>query len=310
MVGETRFRWLQAVGQDRLELGLPLGLVRELDRYLRSEWGIVPSPTPSDWWAGLDDAVGSGLASKYRYLHDRQASYLERGKTIPADLETRFYDLIAERSLAGYVHSQKRPYILDTAALMHALINQLEVEGRVLDFGCHIGYHAHWLATQHPELSVQGVDLSREAIKVAQTKSSKVPNLAFSHVKSTQAPEGVYDIVFASDALDFSRGKQAGQLLRVLSNCLSEGGILALFGRYADDPWSLLGKNFRTCSVGFALGDVTGGWLDGERGFRSNLGPNLREGDRQPVARRLCSADQICLALVPRLCKHAGGSPG
>ena len=228
MVGETRFRWLQAVGQDRLELGLPLGLVRELDRYLRSEWGIVPSPMPSDWWAGLDDAVGSGLASKYRYLHDRQASYLERGKTIPADLETRFYDLIAERSLAGYVHSQKRPYILDTAALLHALINQLEVEGRVLDFGCHIGYHAHWLAIQHPELSVQGVDLSREAIKVAQTKSSKVPNLAFSHVKSTQAPEGVYDIVFASDALDFSRGKQAGQLLRVLSNCLSEGGILAL----------------------------------------------------------------------------------
>ena len=180
MVGETRFRWLQAVGQDRLELGLPLGLVRELDRYLRSESGHSAIPHALGLVGGPGRRrMSLGLASKYRYLHDRQASYLERGKTIPADLETRFYDLIAERSLAGYVHSQKRPYILDTAALMHALINQLEVEGRVLDFGCHIGYHAHWLATQHPELSVQGVDLSREAIKVGVDEEQQGPEPRF-----------------------------------------------------------------------------------------------------------------------------------
>jgi SAM-dependent methyltransferase len=268
-VSETRFRRLQEVCQDRFELGLPLERVYELDRYLRAQWGIVPPPTPSDWWAGLESTVGSELASKYRFLHDRRAGYLARGKAIPTDLETRFYDLIAEQPLAGYVQTQKRPYILDAAALLDSIIIYVGLEGGVLDFGCHVGYHAQWLATRHPDLRVRGVDRSREAIKVAQAKGSEVSNLSFSHLRFDQVREGTYDLVFASDSLDFSRCKQAENLLHELSSSLNDGGILVLFGYYAGDPCSLLAKNFHACSLGYALADVTGGWLDRERGFEA-----------------------------------------
>jgi hypothetical protein len=93
--GNDRLQLLRHLSADKSRLALPLATVRELDAYLRDGWGItVPDVVPLSVHV-VEQRVGGDLARRYADLHNKQAEVLAAGRSVPAPLEKRWYDLSA-----------------------------------------------------------------------------------------------------------------------------------------------------------------------------------------------------------------------
>ena len=135
---------------DKRRLGLGLEDVRRIDAFFQRECGIVPPLPPSTWKQKLRRLAGPQFAATYRSVHDEYAGFLEAGAEIPLPLQTEFYDVLADKRIAGHIHSQKRTEILDAGCFLLFLIRLLEITGPILDVGCHTGHHAIMLVTPSP----------------------------------------------------------------------------------------------------------------------------------------------------------------
>ena len=138
----------QMLAADKCRLGLPLDDVRRIAALLADKWGIA-MPLPMEQWVDrLSELAGVDLAAEYWELHEEQALRYESDAPVPVQLETAFYDVLADDRISGHVHSQKRTEILDAGCLLVHLVRELGISGPILDIGCHIGYHADILAQE------------------------------------------------------------------------------------------------------------------------------------------------------------------
>jgi 2-polyprenyl-3-methyl-5-hydroxy-6-metoxy-1,4-benzoquinol methylase len=278
MDGKRREVKCREMADDKCRLGLPLQAVTGIDQYLRTEWGIVPPTNPAVWDKQLARIAGTDLHSRFRYLHDKQASYLLRGKEPPRETVARFYDLISDDRISGFIHSQKRAYILDAAALLVYLIPQLEIAGPVLDVGCHIGYHAILIGRQTGR-EVVGIDKSVVAIQVAKRKTPPSLNVRFDTTPlKTDTLKERFDFVYAVDSTI-----PTGDNLVALSQVLRPNGVLILahaFDAFADSSFA---RNLLAAGLGFGFADVTGGWIGEGRGFSDTTVVVLIKGTNTPL---------------------------
>jgi SAM-dependent methyltransferase len=278
MVEKEREGWCKRAAGDKRRLGLPLSSVRAFDDYLRAEWKIAPPASPDVWDEQLAEIAGAELFARFRYLHDKQASCISRGKQAPGETVRRFYDLIADERISGFVHSQKRAYILDAAALLVYLVTGLEVAGLVLDVGCHVGYHAILLGSETGR-EVQGIDLSAPAIEAARRKTPAGINVRFDTTPLDAEPfRERFEFVYAFDSVD-----PTPRNLASLSRVLKPNGVLMLaddFGSFADDRFR---EGVAAAGLGYGLADVTGGWIGEGRGFESTAVLVLIKGTARPL---------------------------
>ncbi len=260
--------------------------IDDLDCFLRTHFGIRPLTPDDDWHARVEDLCSPSQFDRFRRLQNQRSEEARFGG-VRAATDAAFFEYTAQDPLFGLVHSLKRTFILDAAAVLTALFRHLEVEGPVLDVGCHGGYHALWLA-QRLGLEVVGLDASECAVAYAEAKRRELDlssqSARFVRGRFPQAlGRGRYDAIYSIDGPVTLRYKH----LRPLSAALRPGGLLVVIQDGGIDSAHVLREAHRV-GLGLAYVDVTGGWdyfslLNGEPWFQSKIALGFIEGAEHAV---------------------------
>jgi 2-polyprenyl-3-methyl-5-hydroxy-6-metoxy-1,4-benzoquinol methylase len=255
----------QMLAADKRRLGLPLDDVRRIDALLADNWGIT-MPLPMEQWVDrLSELAGEELAAEYWELHEEQALRYESDAPVPVQLETAFYDILADDRISGHVHSQKRTEILDAGCLLVHLVRELCISGPILDIGCHIGYHADILA-QETSAAVHGIDLSAKAIEAAKAKLAGSPRLSFAVGSLEQhAQAEAYEFIYAVRSVELDKVSA-----RQIYGALKPGGVAVILTQGEPDPSQRARRAIRDARLGWGFSDVVGGWVGDGRGYEAN----------------------------------------
>lgn len=139
-------------------------------------------------------------------------------------------------------------------ALCEAVVSRTPANGVLLDAGCGEGYYTVAIGQAIPSLTVCGIDISKDALQMAASRS-KAPELAVASVFSIPVADGKADTlvsVFAPTAdAEFARVlKTGGTLIRVIP---TERHLFGLKAAIYKEP--RLNKSERVELNGFVLTD-------------------------------------------------------
>ena len=273
-----RIQLCDQVAADKRMLGPPLDTVERIDTSLRTNWGMALAPSYDELEAAIEKAASPSLYRKYRRLHDEQASFLTFGQAIPEDIETAFYDVIADPRISGLIHSQKRAMILDAGCLLVHLARALRLDGPALDIGCNSGYHAAAVATE-AGMRVHGVDVSAKAIAEAKRLTASLPGLVFDQA-SLDAPElqGAFEMVYAVRSIDLTPAFAA-----TLAGLLQPGGVAVVVPPNPPDTDKPTIDAIAGSGLGFAFSDVVGGSQGEGRSFEAGIAIAFVQGSNRPM---------------------------
>lgn len=263
---------------------LRLDDVLEIQSLFSERWEIW-SPRDTAAWEKRLDALPVGLRETYRDLWQRQAEYVEREKPIPTALESKWYELLGASQVSGLVHSQKYPFLLDTAAFAVAVYRSAGLTGAVIDVGCHTGYHVDTYESLL-KTDVFGVDRSRSAIETARSKlgPKRRIELAVGDVTEVKLPQAA--LAICSDAFP---SDQAGLtvLLRRLREVVSPDGYIVLSGNLLYLKKGLLAQVCKFLALRMVAHLVTGGWVGAQNRYDNRLFVVLSENQGRSVPRDL-----------------------
>ena len=278
MITQSREEVCRKIVKDKQLLALTFAQVMAIDTYLKEEWGIKLPSDPKKFEKELIKAAGGKLRKDYNTLNNKQAEYLISGEPVPPALEQKFYDLIADEKIAGLIHSKKRTFILDAAALIISLIKNLHVSGPILDIGCSIGYHCG-VVGKFAGLEIVGIDSSKITISEANRRNKTTAGTTFKATTiENEEFEEKFDLVYAIDSIEINKAN-----LHLISRTLKPNGIALLI----DDLQAFTSAEFKKAltieNLGFGFADVTGGWIGEETGFEGKTVLVLIKGGTQPL---------------------------
>lgn len=278
MIIQSREEVCRKIVQDKFLLALPLEQMIAVDTYLKEEWGIKLPSDPDKFEKELLKAAGGKLRKDYNTLNDKQADYLNSGEPVPPELEQKFYDLIADEKIAGLIHSKKRTFIIDAAALIISLIKNLNISGPVLDIGCSIGYHCGVVA-KFAGLEIIGIDSSKKTISEAKRRNKNTAGIIFkaTTIENEEFAEK-FDLVCAIDSIEIDKAN-----LTLISKTLQPNGIALLINDLEVFTSSEFKKALAIEDLGFGFADVTGGWIGEETGFEAKAVLVLIKGGSHPL---------------------------
>lgn len=249
----------EQIDKDKRVLALSLARVQRIDKCLQEDWGIQLPVRPEEIVDVLMDAAGERLTEKYVELHDERLAYLEQDEEIPSHRDTAFYDLIADPRISGPIHSQKRTEILDATCLLIRLVEAFQINGPILDVGCHTGYVTSLLANE-TGLPVHGIDLATKAIRSAKERFKGVEGLSFGS-ESLPSPTLIerFEMVYAIRSIE-----PTVENARDVARCLTPGGIAVWFPSAPPEHETML--EFGDIGLGYGFSDVVGGFTGPGRG--------------------------------------------
>lgn len=256
---DERHSILEGIQASPYRLRVQRSIVNELDAFLTDTYGISDPMTTEALYGSLGSASVADKDARrlLRAMEHRNEAHRERRDVKAAD--ARFYELMAVMPYAGWIHSQKRVYILDAAAALTAVCQRLSITGPVLDVGCHLGYHATWLAT-HLGLSVTGIDIAKRPIALATTLAAKhAGDVTFANADWSNFTSGnQYELVFSIDG-PFWFSKQDDKVARFFSQHLMDGGLFVVVGEDGP-PFDVIAATAERYGLRLVLSDVIGGW--------------------------------------------------
>jgi len=111
-------------------------------------------------------------------------------------------------------------------AIHQRLITKVELlpHANILDLGCGTGRLLDRLATQFPEITATGLDLSPQMLRIARQNNRHRPRLIYLEGNAENLPfaEGQFDAVF--NTISFLHYPQPEQVLTEVARVLSPGG--------------------------------------------------------------------------------------
>ena len=96
---------------------------------------------------------------------------------------------------------------------------------RVADVGCGDGKITLELARQHPSITFEGYDLSKQAILFAKAYSHNMENLEF-YNEDFKHSKGFYDIILCIEVLEHIPDNEIEHFVKILYSKLKEDGLL------------------------------------------------------------------------------------
>lgn len=286
MTPTERLHTLQRLAADLDHLHVSLDKMRELDVYLRDEWGIRLFRSFAEQQAAIARQVDPKVIARYQFLLSSNNKYRSSGRRFPASLENEFYDILAQDPLFGLFNSHARTKKLDTVATLTALIQKLDIRGPVLDVGCNVGYMTLWLA-RHSPVQFVGVDFSQRSIEYARSRALGVGNVRFDtldYVRRSFARK--YDLVLCSSG--FPDVESSADVLRNIARSLIDGGLCVLAGMLDTDlDYTALKTIAKKHRLGFSFLDKLGGWRAEEFGYDHNDFLVLVKGVDSPLPAKL-----------------------
>lgn len=131
-----------------------------------------------------------------------------------------FYDNFTKKLLTDYMTNNHR-----MASAITMVLNNISPDSKkILDLGCGIGWSTHEIARFFPQSQVEGVDLSTNSIKVADTLF-KLNNNGFSKSDVTKESFGnnnIYDAIVMIDVLEHIPLDERKQFIESINNILSD----------------------------------------------------------------------------------------
>ena len=285
----TRHEISRQMTADKYRVGLPLQSVRAIEDYLRIDWGIAHPPHPNVWDDELERIAGPDLYMQYLISQGDKA-----GASFDADPRSqetldRFYNIIADERISGFVHSQKRVFILDAAALLLHLVSRLQISGPILDVGCHIGYHSLLLGRE-TGCEVLGIDVCQPALEVARRKTPEGLRVRFDNATvDSEILRGRFEFVYA---IDLETEQPLEKTVAGISQALRPNGVALLSGRWWVNEVKKLPPILSAANLGFAYTDLMGGWEGVGRRFTASKYVLLLKGSSEPLPRNVLTEAQ------------------
>lgn len=259
---------------------LQIDEVLRIQECLKNKWGIEAPRDSADWARRLDE-LPEGVAERYWELHEKQAEFIRAGKRIPIGVERSWYDFLATWPIAGIVHSQKAPYILDSAAAVIRIWRHLGLKGGLTDIGCHVGYHLD-LYEQFTSAQVVGIEASPIAAATARSMLGERGRVVIEAGDVMTVPIPKSKLISCVDAFPHQPAELA-LLIRRLADALESDGILVLAGDLLGIPKGELARICQHNGLKVKCHEVIGGWIGALGSFNNRLLIALgRDGSKVP----------------------------
>jgi SAM-dependent methyltransferase len=139
----------------------------------------------------------------------------------------------------------------------------LEIEAKTfLEVGCGKGFNSHFIAQNHPQLQVTGLDITATNLKVAQRKAARLDNfkVQWGSFNDIPYPEKQFDIVFATECLCYSLDNR--QTLQELHRVLAPGGRLIIFDAYRNPGFENRSRDLQTATRLFEISMAVQGGMN------------------------------------------------
>ena len=260
MNAHDRLATLSAACLSPHRIAIGRDVVAAADEFLATHFGIDNPSTPEELLSKLERAsLSNSAATKVLKAYEaRNRDYGEFPEGSHEAVDQRFYDAIAEPPFRGWVHSLKRAFILDSAVCLSWVCKALNIDGPVLEVGCHAGYHALWLAST-TGLSVTGLDLSKRAILAASAQSRKLNASARFLASDWRHWKGdhTFDLLYSVDGPFWFETYDA-DVAGLIKTQLVDGGVFLVVGERnaLPDVLEIAARYGLSCG----MSDVVGGW--------------------------------------------------
>lgn len=100
---------------------------------------------------------------------------------------------------------------------------------KFLDFGCGIGRSVEYLK-KYPNISIYGIDVSKEEIRIAKQNSKGVKNVKFSAFNGVDIPfKEKFDVIFIANVFHHIKREDQQKVMKNIASRMSEGGYLFIF---------------------------------------------------------------------------------
>ena len=162
---------------------------------------------------------------------------------------------------AAVVSRTRRHFVLDSICYAVGFINQLNIQGRIVDIGCHVGVVPNILATLLPN-DVVGVDSCEPALRTAIKKSVGLDNVSFRKAALPNVFDIEADLITCIDVLHHIPESDIELSIRNLINQIGDTGYLMWVTQLVYEP-QMVGKLkelFDHSEIGIVCSDVIGGY--------------------------------------------------
>lgn len=144
-------------------------------------------------------------------------------------------------AITGFKPSYLHAYKVREVARYLASQGLLERPRAMLNYGCGTGSSEPYIRREMPGVTVCGVDVSLESIKVAREANKSLEGVSFEGIVDGNLPLGrVFDFAFIANVFHHVRREQHVDILRDIHSALLPGGLVFMFEFNLLNPFTLL----------------------------------------------------------------------
>lgn len=187
----------------------------------------------------------------FREFFDRSGT-----KAINANNE-KFFRAICKHQLHGLITSARRARLVDSVSAAVAVVQKENIDGRILDVGCHAGHIASLIADRVPN-EMLGIDRLKDAIMAAIEHPSRNSRVEFRQDRIPRNSNEQFGLIVSVDAIhnlpSHKHVKNYGELLE------PDGIVLITSPSLKDDNWPKFIKAAAKAGLCFRYAFPVGGY--------------------------------------------------
>ena len=144
-------------------------------------------------------------------------------------------------AITGFKPSYFHEYKVREVARYLAAKGLLDRSRTMLNYGCGTGNSEPYIEREMPDMTVCGVDVSPESIKVAREANKQLGKVSFECIDGTTLPAGKsFDIAFIANVFHHVHREQHVTILRAIHAALNPGGLVFMFEFNLLNPFTVL----------------------------------------------------------------------
>lgn len=237
--------------------------VRRVNLFLENKFGIRHFDNEDDRYSHFG---ANKKIIKFQKKTNRLAERSEISGKQPD--ETELLKLMADSEVFSYILSLKRPYLIDVICFSLGLIQSHNIEGEILEIGCHLGVLSNCLAKEVPN-KILGIDPQVMAIQKARSRARNIPTLDFDVQRIPFQSKRKFELIVCSHVLEHIDDANHQESLENLSDLLTPQGYLLLNSTMLTDEAFVnkLRQVSETNQLGYIASDCIGGLFSPESEF-------------------------------------------
>lgn len=214
-----------------------------------------------------------------RYDHELNRVLAQKQENGESD-ETELFKLLAHPAVFAIAGTHRRHYILDGIALALGVLRRFDLQGAVLDVGCHVGATLDILSRLTPNRFV-GIDPLPEAVATASRATKGRANVELHVASLPWQSTSCFDLVLCYNVIEHMPEPLWASAIASLGGLLRDGGVLLLSEARFHIPGGQAA--FSEARLGYVAADLFGGFGGLTPDWENQFVLVLRKGDGTPI---------------------------